>query len=254
VFLQTIPGDPMKRFLPLFAFAALLSTQAFAAYIVVLKDGTRYKAKSKWTISNGKAMVTLENGQIMALNPNEIDPVKSEELTKLGLGDVNVLGQETRTQGGPPKQQSSLGQLVSGARRPTAPVTPVNQASAVPSGTALATTTVPDLTDSRLKDTFERAYENVGIFEHKISGTNQNVRVELTADSEDKVFNALSATAFLIERNAGLEGNTINMVELFMKTTTGGAAGRFQMSRGDADAVNNKTISLQDYFVRKVIY
>ena len=243
----------MKRFLPLFALAALITTQAFGAYIVVLKDGTRYKAKSKWTITNGRAMVTLENGQIVALNPNDIDAAKSEQLTKMGLGDVNVIGQETATQA-PAQKQSSLGQLVQGARRQTAPVSPVTQGSAVPTGTAPATTTVPDMTDSRLKNTFERAFENVGIFEHKISGTNQNVRVELTADNEDKVFNALSATAFLIERNAGLEGNTINMVELFMKTTTGGAAGRFQMTRADADAVNNKTMTIQDYFVRKVIY
>jgi hypothetical protein len=244
----------MKRLLPLFAFAVLICSQAFASYIVVLKDGTRYRAKSKWTVTNGKAMVTLENGQIMALNPNEIDAAKSEELSKLGLGDVKVIGTQPQSQPQTQKQQTSLGQLVRGARRPTEPVTSAPHSPANPNATAPATTTVPDLTDPRLKDTFERAYENVGIFEHKISGTNRNVRVELTADNEDKVFNAISATAFLIQRNAGLDGNMIEMVELFMKTTTGGSAGRFQMTRADADAVTNKVLSLQEYFVRKVIY
>jgi hypothetical protein len=243
----------MKRLLPVFAVAALICGQAFAAYIVVLKDGTRYKAKSKWTISNGKAMVTLESGQVMALNPNEIDVAKSEELTKLGLGDVNVLSADQQTQTQAPKPQQSLGQLVRGARRQTAPAGPASTGG--PQSTApAATATIPDQTDARLRDTFERAYENVGIFEHKISGTNRNVRVELTADNEDKVFNAISATAFLVQRNAGLEGNQIDMVELFMKTTTGGSAGRFQMTRPDADSLNNKALSLQEYFVRKVIY
>ncbi len=245
----------MRRFLPLFALAALICSQAFATYIVVLKDGTRYKAKTKWTISNGKAIVALESGQIMALNPNEIDVVKSDELSKLGLGDVNVLSTEPQAQTPTQKQAPTLGQLVKGARRQTAPVTPVTQTAAGSAATApAATATIPDLTDARLRDTFERAYENVGIFEHKISGTNRSVRVELTADNEDKVFNAISATAFLIQRNAGLDGKQIDMVELYMKTTTGGSAGRFQMTRADADAVSNKVMSLQDYFVRKVIY
>ena len=77
---------------------------------------------------------------------------------------------------------------------------------------------------------------------------------DMTVDTEDRVFNAISATSYLMVRNAGVENTRIEMVELFMKTTTGGAAGRFQMSREDAEALNNRTISQQEYFVRKVIY
>ncbi|HEY3053616.1 MAG TPA: hypothetical protein VGK04_09545 [Thermoanaerobaculia bacterium] len=239
----------MKKSLALFAFVSLLCSQAFALYVVVLKDGTRFKAKAKWTISNGKALVTLETGQIMALNPAEIDVAKSDELSKMGLGDVNVLNvgtQPTETQ----KPQQGLGSLVHVRKMQpaTVPATaPGGPQTAVPSE-------LVDQVDSRVKSTFERAYENVGIFEHQMSGTNRNIRVELTADQEEKVFNAISATAFLIVRNAGLESTQIDMVELFMKTTNGGAAGRFQMNRADADSINSKVISLQEYFVRKVIY
>ncbi|HEY3054247.1 MAG TPA: hypothetical protein VGK04_12775 [Thermoanaerobaculia bacterium] len=240
----------MKKSLALFAFVFLLCSQAFAVYIVVLKDGTRYKAKTKWTISNGKALVTLESGQVMALNPNEIDVAKSEEMTKMGMGDVTVFDvggqQPTQTQ----KPQQGLGSTVRLRKMPPA-ATP----AVAPSGPAMATPgELVDQVDSRVRNTFERAYENVGIFEHKLSGTNRNIRVELTADLEDKVFNAISATAFLIVRNAGVENTQIEMVELFMKTTNGGAAGRFQMNRADADSINSKAITLQDYFVRKVIY
>ena len=102
---------------------------------------------------------------------------------------------------------------------------------------------------------FGRAYENVGIFEQSIKATGlHSLRAELTADSEDKVFNAISATSFLMVRNAGVPGVQVDMVELFMKTTTGGAAGRFQMSREDARALDTKAVSLQEYFVRKVLY
>ena len=79
-------------------------------------------------------------------------------------------------------------------------------------------------------------------------------RADLTADSEDKVFNAISATSFLMVHNAGVPGADIKMVELFMKTTVGGSAGRFQMTKADAQALDSKQISQQEYFVRHVIY
>ena len=55
-------------------------------------------------------------------------------------------------------------------------------------------------------------------------------------------------------RNAGVVGAQVDMVELFMKTTTGGAAGRFQMSRLDAQTLDSKQMSREEYFIRKVIY
>jgi len=247
----------MKKTILFAAVAALISTQAFATYIVVLKDGTKYTAKAKWTVVNGKARITLENGQTLTLNPADIDAAKSEQMTKLGLGQVSIIGQE-QAPAPVQQQQSSLGSSVrlrprGGFEAPApAPTTAAPTTKAPNPATSAAP--IADQVDARLKDKFERAYENIGIFEHKISGTNSTLRAELTADNEDKVFNALSATAFLIVRNGGLDDMKIDMVEVFMKTTNGGAAGRFQMSRVDAEAVNNKTITLQDYFVRKVIY
>jgi len=102
---------------------------------------------------------------------------------------------------------------------------------------------------------FDRAFDNVGIFEKKVTGTGANsLRAELTVDTEQRVFNAISAASYLMVKNAGVDNANIQMVELFMKTTTGGAAGRFQMSRADAEALNARTISQEEYFVRKVIY
>lgn len=247
----------MKKSLSLFAFAILLSSQAFAAYVIVLKDGTHYNAKQKWTIVNGKALVTLESGSQMTLNPNEIDVAKTDEVNRLGMGNVSVLGQEQVPQTNSAKQAPTLGQMVKMRKQPapvTAPPQPPAKSSRAAATAPAEPSPVADQLNSQLKDTFERAYENVGIFEHKLTGTNRSVRVEVTADSEEKVFNAISATAFLIARNAGVDNIQIDMVELFMKTTTGGASGRFQMNRADADSINNKAISLPDYFVRKVIY
>ena len=95
----------------------------------------------------------------------------------------------------------------------------------------------------------------MGIFEHTLSATGpHSLRAELTTDNEEKVFNAISASSFLIVRNAGVAGAQVDMVELFMKTTMGGAAGRFQMSRADAQTLDSKQMSREEYFIRKVIY
>ncbi len=236
----------MRKSLVLFGVAVLISAQAFATYFIVMKDGSQLRAKAKWTVVGGKAVIQLENGQSMAIDPNSIDAAKSEEVTRMGGGSVlGVEQQQLPSQ----KQKSSLGAAIKLRKLGTEQTTTtpaVAPTPVVPSGGAQLS--------SEVAGKFERAFENVGIFEHRLAGTNRNVRAEVTADNEDKVFNAISATAFLVAHNAGMDNMKIDVVELFMRTTTGGAAGRFQMSRADAEAINGKTLSLQDYFVRKVIY
>ena len=240
----------MKKILPLAAACALFCANAFATYIVVLKNGTSYKAKSKWTVVNGKAMIALESGQTLQLDPSLIDEPASEKQTNSGLGDARVLAVATDTTASAPRpQQPSLGAAIR-LRRPNsaAPAAPT------PAPVQSVASANGNLSQEVI-DKFAKAYENVGLFEQNLKATGpHSLRAELTADTEDKVFNAISATSFLMVRNAGVTGAQIDEVELFMKTTTGGSAGRFQMRRDDAQMLDSKTISQQDYFVRKVIY
>ena len=243
----------MKKALVLFAFASLVAAQSFATYIVVLKGGKQYRAKAKWTMVNGKALVQLENGQSMSIDPSLIDEPKSDQTTKLGLGDVRIVNLDTKMPASTTaqtKQPPSLGDQIRLRK-----ITPRDTASETASVPAPAATTGSGAMSAEVIGKFERAYENVGIFEHKLVSTGaHSIRADLTADSEDKVFNAISATSFLMVRNAGVTGAQVDMIELFMKTTNGGSAGRFQMSREDAEALDTKKMSQQDYFVRKVIY
>lgn len=242
----------LTRFLVILA-VLLAALQSFAEYTVVLKDGTRYKAKAKWTVVNGKAIINLTNGQSLQVDPSLIDVAKSEQITKLGV-NANIVDLNTNmpAQNAPSQQQPSLGETIRlrGRNAKTPPAASIPDASSAPAVTTGAGSPPP-----RVLENFDKAYENVGIFEKTIKPTGaRSLRAEVTVDTEEKVFNAISATSYLIMRNAGVDGAQIDMVELFMKTTTGGSAGRFQMSRGDADALDKKLISQQDYFVRKVIY
>jgi len=239
----------MRKLLVALAASFLLSAQAFAAYFVVLKDGTQYKAKAKWTIVNGKATFQTEGGQTLQLDPASIDVAKSEETTKMGGG--SVLGQEqTQSTGGTKPQQSTLGNAFKLRKLPT------EQAPAPAPGTLPPIPPVSGpVLSSEVITKFERAFENVGIYEHKVTPTGAHTfRADLVTDNEDKVFNALTATAFLIVHDAGVPGTKIDMAELFMQTTIGVAAGRFQMTHADADTLDSKKMTREEYFIRKVIY
>ena len=250
----------MKKTLTIVICTLVFAAPAFARYIVVLKNGTRYVAKAKWTVTNGKALVLLENGQSLQLDPALIDPAKSEQATKMGLTNANVLDLNADIPKPKTQQQPSLGSQIR-LRRPAeqkpqeAPAAQPSSGSA-PAAIAATAGALP----IQVIDKFERAFEEVGIFEKNVKSTGANsLRADLSVDTEERVFNALSATSFLMVKNAGVDGVRLDMVEIFMKTTTGGAAGRFQMTRADAEALdaagpNGRQAALRDYFVRKVIY
>jgi len=252
----------MKKIFILAALSVFVCANAFAAYTVVMRNGAIYKAKAKWTIVNGKAMIALESGQTLQVDPSLIDEPASERQTKSGFGDARVidLGTDTSAQQAPRPQQPSLGATIKlrhpAGQAPTpAPATTTPSATPAVASTPIAPPATGGLLGQEVVDKFAKAYENVGLFEQKLIATGpHSLRAELTADTEDKVFNAISATSFLMVRNAGMTGVQIDQVELFMKTTTGGSSGRFQMSRDDAQNLDTKKISQQDYFVRKVIY
>jgi hypothetical protein len=241
----------MKKALLLFVLAVFVTAPSFARYIVVLKDGTRYAAKEKWKVVNGKAIVLLENGQSLQLDPSLIDGPRSEQMTKVGMANANIVDlNPTATAAQPKQNQPSLGSQIKLRQRPD----PSQTAPATPSATTPATPASGGLS-AEVLDKFDRAFDNVGIFEKKVIATAaRGIRADLTVDTEERVFNAISAASFLMVRNAGVDGAQIEMVEMFMKTTTGGSAGRFQMTRADAEALDKRTISQQDYFVQKVIY
>src|ERR1041385_4065679 len=84
---------PMKKILLLLAAALLVSPQLFA-YWVVLKDGSKYDAVDKPVITGNKATVKLKSGQTIVVAAAQIDAANSEEVTRLGGGQL--LGVEQR--------------------------------------------------------------------------------------------------------------------------------------------------------------
>ncbi|MBW3670573.1 MAG: hypothetical protein KY432_02745 [Acidobacteria bacterium] len=229
------------------AISILLAASALAAdYTVVLRDGTTYKATEKWKVVDGQALITLEGGTQIRLDPRLIDVDRTEQANRLGLGDARLIKVEERTPAAQP-QQRSLGSVTTLRRDdqdkpPTTETSrPSIEATPLPSAAAVSKETVSK---------FQRAYDNVGLFGAKVEPIRDDaLRISLTTNNEDEVFKAISATAFMISNL-----DEIEQVQLLMATLNGGSAGKFEMSRTDAKALTGKHISWQSYYVQKVLY
>jgi len=250
-----------KRNLIVAATLFLVGLNLNAAYTVVLKNGTRYRATERWTVQNGKAMVKLENGTVLQLDPALIDVPRSDAASRSGLGDAIVLNTGTAAPGGKPPVTAgpSLSELSrtrgTKAPKPNEPVTSATKTATPSSTPPLSAPAGGDRNSEDFVEKLQQAYENVGIFEYKVApAAGGSVRAELVADSEDQVFKAISATAFVMANVPLASGQKIETLELFMKTVRGGSAGRFQMKQTDADAIFSKKRTWQDFFVEKVLF
>ncbi len=262
---STVPGGlRMKKSLLLFALVSLFAANAFAAsYWIVMKDGSQYECKQKWTVKDGKAWFTTVAGQTLTVDPGQIDVAKSEQATKYNGGAVIAgAANQTTTNAAP---QEGLGSQIK-LRKPASQVTPAGP----PPAPAPTTPTTTGVHRPRRTATHPPGRRRIG------RGGAPEVRAGVR---ERRHFRAQSRLHQLAQhprrgdrrqrgkslqrhlghrlprgRDGGVPGVHIDMVELFMKTTTGGSAGRFQMTRDDAQAIESKQIEKSDYFVRKVIY
>lgn len=253
-FSPSTPETTVKKSALVVLASLLVAQQAFATYMVVLRDGTKYKARERWIMVNGKALVTLENGTQLQIDPTLIDSAKTDEANASGLGDATVLFTGKASAASANKQNDTALADIAKQRKLEAqqaqkqplPPRPVQQAQP----TVVNSFISPDVV-ARIGS----AYENVGLFGGKITPTGAaTVRVELVTDNEDQVFKALSATAYLITRLPAATNTKIDNVELYLTTIKGGAAGKFNMTTADAQAIDTRTMSLQKYYVDRVIF
>lgn len=234
----------MRRTIATLLLTLFIPTTLAAQYIVVLRDGKRYNAKARWQVVDGKALIRLENGTTLQLDPSLIDVAATEQVNKAGLGDATVIGTSAPpAQSGTRAPEQSLGSVTrlreKNAARPDA-------------GTAAAAASAIPL---NVLDRYRNAYDNLGYYDANIRATGPDtMRVELVAENEQQVFNALSATAYLMEKLPPTTKVDVREVELHLLTLRGGYAGRFRMDRQDSTELESKTVTPQLWFVNNVIF
>ena len=239
----------MKKSLLLGVLILFATTTASATFVVVLKDGTRYKATEKWTERNGQAIVKLESGTTVQFDMGLIDEAETKKVNELGFGDAKLLTvEEKRAPQKTQAQASPLGSLTtirSQSRQPRSVPEPST-------GSLDVEQSGPPMIEQDVIRKFTAAFDNVGLYDAKVEPRPGYVlRAELTANDEDDVMKALSATSYVM---ANLPDSRIDMVELFMVTLNGGSAGRFQMTQQHAQALSKKEMDWTTYFIQRVIF
>jgi hypothetical protein len=254
----------ISRKLPLLVGAALLLlwVSPLSAYVIILKDGTRLIAKEKPTVQGDRLVFITKIGVSQSLPAKDYDQKATEDANKLiSGGDAYVLNtpdgrmaitkMDTRkpTLSEYIKKHNETNLVLKDQKAPSAPRSAGEKAGAEK---APAASDAPAL-DPMTNDTFLRALESSGIRGPRLSGLPHAVRVQAVADSEQQVFAALGAIARGLKETRAA-GRSLDKAEIWLLTSNGQSAGRFDMSPDDADALLNGKIGAAKYFVANVIF
>jgi hypothetical protein len=234
----------------LIAFAALaLSASSAFAYNIKLKDGSIIFARAPYEVKGTKAIIVLQNGTVTQIDLSTIDIPGTEQYNKENPGNVIALTQgETKEINVPvlkPPPTVSLQDVIRHRKvRLNMPPVKSTEASETAGGSWQPA-------ESAVEAAFRKVLDGAAITQYRLTAYRGKLRLLATANSEEAVFNMLSAAARAL---ADLqEKGKPAAVEIVLTTAAGDAAGSFEMSSDQARQLVNGSVSVADYFVKKVI-
>jgi hypothetical protein len=247
------------------AVLLVLCAGPLAAYTIWLKDGTSIIARGKYEVKNGKALITLLNGEHTFLDAAQIDTARTEAANRgkdyntTDLGNTRVVpGEEP-----PPPPKNSLSDLV-GSHRPSSRSLPnarrANEAApgqqVRSKGGYLDLASLQHVPYARTEVTtdLQQFFRSQGVDEVEIWNGSQpdRVLIEVTTGSEASVFQSLTAGANALLRVRDRFPQAVEALEMVMKTPTRERAGQFVLTPDAATALVAKKIDPPAFFVANV--
>jgi hypothetical protein len=251
----------MRRFLALSAVVMLLVVAQLASaggYVVILKNGHKIRCREPMELVGDNAHMTLVTGVLASYPVSQVDIIETQRYNQQGLGDAVEI--EALSFAGTPVPTAtpriSLGKYVS--------------LDAMEKNPELGTVLVPTYTptpgirlhtypyhDERVTRAFEKVFADEKLYlYHTSAGTNQEYFfVQAVTDSEEEVFHALETVcqAYYLIRKAD-ETIAPDAVELQMIQTSRKPAGTFRITPDLATELVNKTVTIQQFYIRHVIF
>ncbi len=250
----------------LLAVLLLLCAGPLAAYTIWLKDGTSVAARGKYQVKNGKAIITLVNGEQSSLDAALIDVARTEAANRgkdygaTDLGNTRVVpGEEP-----PPPADKSLHDLVA-THRPSSRELPAAKRTSAAAATAQAARSRGGFLDlstlqhvpyagTEVAVALQQFFRSQGIEEVQIWSGTQPDRplVEVTAGSEASVFQSLTSSANALLRLRERFPQAVAALEVVMKTPSREKAGQFVLTPETAADLVAKKLEVQAFFVNNV--
>ena len=236
------------------ATLVLLASSAFA-YVVKLKDGTLVFARAPYTVKGTQAIITLENGNVTQIALDKVDVPGTVKYNKENFGNVVAIDapeeKPKQLPTAPPRSNNPLGDLIKQRGTRMGLPTPGPRASASASASAGSGKTAEAAVDPVYQTVFTQVFEGAEISQFRVTNARGRTRVLATADSEQAVFSTLSLSARAM-RDAFARGRS-EPVEIFLTTLSGESAGSFEMTPEQAKSLVDRSLTVQEYFVRNVI-
>lgn len=239
-----------KRTLLLFALLLCFFGGAARAYTVKLKDGSLIFARTKYTVKANKAIITLPNGTVTQIAFDAIDVPGTDKYNRENPGNVIALDAPQSEPGSTPPTPVPTASLQDAMRRGRNRVElpPSNPVTSADAGGGQSWQPV----EQTLQAAFTKVFDGAGIAQYRLQNYRGATKLLATANTEEAVFNTLSAAArALADYGAGAGGKTA-AVEIALTTSSGENAGTFQMSTDQARLLVNGNIRVQDFFLKNV--
>lgn len=232
--------------------ALFLFASAAFAYVVKLKDGSLVFARTPYTVKGKRAIITLENGTVTQIDFDKIDVPGTEKYNRENFGNVIAIdAPEEKPKQLPtpvPRSNRPLGDLVRPRQTDLGLPTPGPAASVGSGAAAKARQPV----DPGVQVAFSRIFEETSISRYRIGNDRGKTRLSATVNSEQEVFNVIVASARAITEAAS-RGRAAT-VEIVLTTASGKAAGTLEMTPEQAKLLASRATTVQDYFVKNVIF
>jgi hypothetical protein len=237
------------------AVLILLASSALA-YVVKLKDGTLVFARGPYTIKGTQAIITLENGNVTQIALDKVDVPGTVKYNKENFGNVVAIDapeeKPKMLPTAPPRSNNPLGDLIKQRGARMGLPTPGPGASASTSASAGSGKTAEAAVDPVYQTVFTQVFEGAEINQFRVASARGKTRVLVTADSEQAVFSTLSASARAM-RDAFSRGRS-EPVEIVLTTSSGEPAGTFEMTPAQAKQLVDRNLTVQEYFVKNVVF
>ncbi|HEY6146732.1 MAG TPA: hypothetical protein VIZ69_03510 [Thermoanaerobaculia bacterium] len=240
----------MKRIaLPLFAAIVFAFAAApLLAYSVKLKDGSIIFARSKYEVRGKKAIITLQNGTVTSVDVDLIDVPGTEQYNKDNPGNVLVIEPGTEKQPSvstvPAPPTVSLQEII--RRKNVKLGAPTGRP-----GSEVNAATAQQQVDMQVEQTFRKVLDGANINQYRLTNSKGKVRFLATANTEEAVFNTVSAAARALAE-LGSRGKDV-AVEIVLTTSGGESGGNLEMTPDQARLLVNGNVTVAEYYVKNVI-
>ena len=248
----------MRRWVVLLAvpLIAILMMAAAEGYVVVLKNGSRIRAREPITIEGRNAIITLVTGTLTSLPIEQVDLVATERYNQLGLGSalmVDELSSETPVPTSTPR--ISLGHYASIDMQGNPELGTAITPSPTPTP-GIRLQTIP-YADQRVTQAFTQLFEDKHFYVYRLSaGTRPGCFfIQAVTDSQQQVFEALrvitEAYTVIDQVDAA---NAPAAIEVELVSSGNKPAGTFRLTPDQARELSSGAVSVEKFYIDHVIF